>query len=151
MSAATPALNHGFERRGAPVASYLRFDDREIRQMSREPQDVDLVRPESRFEPTAVRQNETVTDLPTYEHHLVCDAQGRYPAQLNDWEICVLQTEMGRQDFSFWYRNPQQPGQSSLGAAYFDNGEYKMVRPDFIFFAVQQDGSVIADIVDKRT
>lgn len=31
-----------------------------------------------------------------------------------------------------------------------DNGEYKMVRPDFIFFAIQQDGAVIADIVDPH-
>jgi hypothetical protein len=123
---------------------------REIRQMSREPQDVDLVRPESRLEMTAARENETVAALPAYDNHLLCDTQGHYPAGLNHWEISVLQTEMQREGFSFWYRNPQQPGQSSLGVAFLDTGQYKIVRPDFIFFARRQDGTVVADIVDPH-
>jgi hypothetical protein len=99
---------------------------------------------------TAARENETIAALPAYDDHLLCDTQGHYPAGLNAWEISVLQTEMAREGFSCWYRNPQQPGQSSLGVAYLDNGQYKIVRPDFIFFATHLDGAVVADIVDPH-
>jgi len=77
------------------------------------------------------------------------DKDGKYPAELNDWERAVVETESKRTGFLFWYRNPQQPGQSSLGVAYKENDEYKIVRPDFVFFS-EQDGKVIADIVDPH-
>lgn len=124
---------------------------KEIQAMSREPQDIALVRPESRFEPTAARENDVVTPLPTYKHHLLCDEQGDYPAEFaSQWEIRVLQAESQRGGFSFWYRNPQYPGQASLGVAYVEDDEYRIVRPDFVFFATQQDGTVVADIVDPH-
>ena len=128
---------------------------REVREMSREPQDVDLLRPEGRLEPSAVREGGVVTELPTYKRHLMCDADHNYPVELNSWERRVLEKESRRQGFIFWYRNPQQPGPSSLGVAYlgkdaYGSDEYKIVRPDFIFFATQADGSVAADIVDPH-
>jgi hypothetical protein len=123
---------------------------RQIREMSAEPQDVDLVRPEGRFEPTKARASDIETTLPTYKRHLLCDVQGDYPAELNNWEVKVVETEAKREDFSFWYRNPQQPGQSSLGIAYLSGEQYGILRPDFIFFATQPDGSVVADIVDPH-
>jgi len=124
---------------------------REVREMSTEPQDVDLVKPEARFEPTSARLNDVETALPTYPNHLLCDEQGHYPAVLNSWEVIVLEKEMGREGFSFWYRNPQQPGQSSLGIAYIATGQYGIVRPDFIFFSKLPDGTVVADIVDPHS
>src|SRR3569833_1536683 len=124
---------------------------RQIREMSAEPQDVDLVKPEARFEPTKARLNDLETALPTYKNHLLCDEQGNYPTELNAWEAKVVETEMKRKDFSFWYRNPQQPGQSSLGVAYLSVEQYGIVRPDFIFFATQTDGTVVADIVDPHS
>ena len=123
---------------------------RQVREMSAEPQDVDLVKPEGRFEPTKVRVNDVETALPTYKNHLLCDTQGNYPAELNGWEAMVVETEMKRQGFSFWYRNPQQPGQSSLGIAYLSGEQYGIVRPDFIFFATEADGQVVTDIVDPH-
>lgn len=123
---------------------------RQVREMSAEPQDVDLVKPEGRFEATKARANEVETALPTYKSHLLCDGQGNYPAELNGWEAKVVEAEMTRQGFSFWYRNPQQPGQSSLGIAYLSGEQYGIVRPDFIFFATAADGSVVADIVDPH-
>ena len=123
---------------------------RQVREMSAEPQDVDLVKPEGRFEPTKARLNDVESPLPTYPHHLLCDAQGNYPASLNAWETKVIETEMKREGFRFWYRNPQQPGQSSLGIAYLSGDQYGIMRPDFIFFATAADGRVVADIVDPH-
>jgi type III restriction enzyme len=124
---------------------------RQIREMSAEPQDVDLVRPEGRFEATKAREAGTETLLPTYAKHLLCDEQGKYPADFrSSWEIKVLEAEMKREGLSFWYRNPQQPGQSSLGIAYLSGEQYGIVRPDFIFFATTPDGAVVADIVDPH-
>lgn len=124
---------------------------RQIREMSAEPQDVDLVKPEAKFEPTKARVNDVETALPTYKSHLLCDEQGNFPAELNTWEVKVVETEMKREGFSFWYRNPQQPGQSSLGIAYLSGEQYGIIRPDFIFFATQADGKVVADFVDPHS
>jgi type III restriction enzyme len=123
---------------------------RQIREMSAEPQDVDLVKPEARFEPTKVRENTFETALPTYKNHLLCDARGDYPADLNAWEVEVVETELKRDGARFWYRNPQQPRQSSLGIAYLAGEQYAILRPDFIFFAEEADGTVVADIVDPH-
>jgi hypothetical protein len=125
---------------------------RQIREMSTEPQDVDLVKPDARYEPTKVREKETETAITTYKNHLLCDAHGNYPADLKStWEVKVVETEMKRDGFKFWYRNPQQPGQSSLGIAYLSGEQYGIVRPDFIFFATKTDGTVLADIVDPHS
>ena len=69
---------------------------------------------------------------------------------MNDWEAAIVETESKRKEFSFWYRNPQYPGQSSLGIAYLDADQYKVVRPDFIFFSSLKDGTVVADIIDPH-
>ena len=123
---------------------------RQVREMSAEPQDVDLVKPQGRFEMTSARVHDVETPLPTYKSHLLSDPKGNYPAVLNTWEVKVVETEMKRQGFGFWYRNPQQPGQSSLGVAYLSGQQYSIVRPDFLFFATQADGSVVTDIVDPH-
>lgn len=122
---------------------------RQIIEMSTEPQSVDLAKPESRYEASKARENEKEIVLPTWKNHLLCDKDGKYPVELNGWESTVIETEAKRTDFRFWYRNPQQPGQSSLGIAYIENEEYKIVRPDFIFFA-EQDGKIVVDLVDPH-
>lgn len=122
---------------------------REIIEMSTEPQGVDLAKPESRYEATKARENGKDTAFPTWKSHLLCDKGGWYPAELNDWEQAVVETESERIGFCFWYRNPQQPGQSSLGIAYVQDEQCKIVRPDFIFFA-QQDSKVVVDLIDPH-
>lgn len=122
---------------------------RQIMEMSTAPQDVDLVKPEAKFEPTKAREKDVETTLPTYKAHLLCDERGDYPVELNSWEQKVLETEAKREGFRFWYRNPQQPGQSSLGIAYLNGEQYGIVRPDFIFFS-EVNGIVVADIVDPH-
>lgn len=123
---------------------------RQIVALSTEPQDVDLVRPVSRVEPTKAREKDsTETDLPTYDKHLLCDEQGSYPAELLAWEKSVLSAEMKRDGFKYWYRNPSHPSQDSLGIAYAIDDDTKIVRPDFLFFA-EQDGEIVADIIDPH-
>jgi hypothetical protein len=123
---------------------------RQIVALSTEPQDVDLAQPVSRFEPTKAREKEDVeTDIPSYKKHLLCDEQGLYPAELKTWEKAVLTAEMERRGFKFWYRNPDRPSQDSLGIAYADGDNTKIVRPDFIFFA-EHNGKVVVDIIDPH-
>ncbi|OTP68148.1 DEAD/DEAH box helicase [Caballeronia sordidicola] len=123
---------------------------RQIVEMSTDPQDVDLVKPEARYEATKARENDKVTVLPTWTNHLLCDQYGKYPAEFKSgWESTVVETEAKRHCFAFWYRNPPQPGQSSLGIAYQEGGQYKIVRPDFLFFA-EQDSKVVVDLVDPH-
>jgi hypothetical protein len=123
---------------------------RQIVALSTDPQDVDLAQPTSRFEPTVVREEDgTEISIPTYEQHLLCDEHGLYPAELKNWEEVVLTAEMQRDGFKFWYRNPDRSGQESLGIAYVDGDDTKILRPDFIFFA-EQDGEIVADIIDPH-
>jgi type III restriction enzyme len=87
--------------------------------------------------------------IPTYKQHLLCDEQGEYPAELGTWEKPVLKAEMDREGFKFWYRNPDRPSQDSLGIAYVEGDDTKIVRPDFIFFA-EKDGKIVADMIDPH-
>lgn len=123
---------------------------RQIVALSTEPQDVDLAQPVSRVEPTKARENDgSEMEIPAYKQHLLCDEQGSYPAELKTWEKAVLAAEMKRDGFKFWYRNPDRPSQDSLGIAYTEGDDTKIVRPDFIFFA-EQDGEVVVDIIDPH-
>jgi hypothetical protein len=123
---------------------------RQIVALSTEPQDVDLARPVSRFETTTAREKDgSETDIPAYKQHLLCDEQGSYPAELQTWEKAVLTAEMERDGSKFWYCNPDRPSQDSLGISYVDGDDTKIVRPDFIFFA-EQDGEIVADIIDPH-
>ena len=98
---------------------------------------------------TAREANGSESPLPTYEHRLMCSEDGKFPAKLgSSWEVKVLKTEMQRQGFQAWYSNPSRSSQDSLGVSYTDNNQVKIVRPDFIFFSTQPDGSIAADIVD---
>ncbi len=122
-----------------------------IRGMSRYPEDIDLTKPLSWMEPTSAREQDgTVTPLPTYTDHLLCTDEGDFPTEMNHWEVQVLEAERKRKGFLAWYRNPSRSSQDSLGIAYMDGELHKILRPDFIFFAKQPDGKVIADIVDPH-
>lgn len=124
---------------------------RQIREMSAKPMDVDLARPRSWMQPTTIRvTNGSETSLPTFERHLLCDEQGMFPDDLNSWEGEVVNAEMSRAGAVAWYRNPSRASQDSLGILYENSGELKIVRPDFVFFVQQEDGTFAADIVDPH-
>jgi len=134
--------------KGLPDARQEEY--RQVREMSSDPQSFDLVRPDARDEATSTLEGDQVKPLPTYSDHLLCKSDGTYPADLNSWEVAVIAAEVKRSGFVSWYRNPQQPGQSSLGVAYKNGDQFKIVRPDFLFFAKQQDGTIVADLVDPH-
>ncbi len=124
---------------------------RQLKVWSADPQDVDLVKPTSGMQATVARDiNGVETPLESYKHHLLCDEKGMFACELNGWESTVLLTEMQRQGFRAWYRNPSRSSQDSLGIAYWIGNEYKIVRPDFLFFSALADGSIVADIVDPH-
>lgn len=124
---------------------------RQIREMSKEPQDIDILKPRAWMLPTiALEADGSETPLPTYSNHLMSDVKGLFPVELNQWELKVLETEMARSGFESWYRNPDRASQDSLAMAYIEAEEYKLLRPDFIFFARKPDGSIAVDIVDPH-
>jgi len=124
---------------------------RSISAFSRKPQDVDLAQPKSWIEVTAIRDADGKESLiPTHENHLLCDTQGHFPATLNGWETAIMDTETKRDGFKFWYRNPNRPSQDSLGIAYKDGDEVKVVRPDFLFFSEVAGKGIVVDIVDPH-
>jgi len=123
---------------------------RQIKQLSAEPQDTDLMRPNTWVENTAFREAGNERPIPSHPRHLLCDEGGMFPAELNDWESKVLARELTRKGFEAWYRNPGRASQESLAIPYEDNAQTKLLRPDFIFFSTKPDGSVEADIVDPH-
>ncbi len=154
-TAATKLASEWFDQYRAAIRglSHERQDEyRQLKGMSDEPQDVDLAQPTSRLEMTEIREeNGTKKPIPTFENHLLCGADGKYPAQLaTSWESKVLKTEMGREGFVAWYRNPAHASQDSLGISYKEGKTFGIVRPDFVFFAKAADGTIVVDIVDPH-
>lgn len=124
---------------------------RQIRELSANPLDVFLARPKAWLQPTMAREaNGTETPLPRYEKHMLCDGDGLFPDELNIWERAVLEAEAAKDGRVAWYRNPARASQDSLGIVYDDVDDKRIVRPDFVFFSQQADGTIIADIVDPH-
>lgn len=125
---------------------------RQIQEMSDQPQDVDLTKPQSWLAHQAERSADgEEVPLPVYEKHLLADESGQFPMDFaSDWERQVLQTETTRTGFIAWYRNPGRASQDSLAVAYEMDGGVKMMRPDFVFFFTNTDGSIGASIIDPH-
>lgn len=125
---------------------------RDIRAMSAKPLDTIIAPPKSWMQPTTERQpNGTEKPLDRYEKHLLCDGEGQFPVDYGSaWEKKVLSVELGQDGLLGWYRNPGRPSQDSLGITYEEDGETKIMRPDFIFFVRQADGTVAVEIVDPH-
>jgi type III restriction enzyme len=105
-----------------------------------------------------LRQNERAAtkdrngdDLPRYGSHVFADADGMYPADLNDWERTVVASELARDGFVAWYRNPGTATPASLRIAYQnDEEEWASLQPDFIVVSRRTDGTLGASIVDPH-
>jgi type III restriction enzyme len=124
---------------------------RVLKSWSREPVDIELIKPASWIVPTMVLENENETILPTFEKHLLSDENKLFPCDLNKWELEVLQKELARDGSLGWYRNPSSATHESLGISYYHDKKHSIVRPDFMFFAKKKDGSITADIIDPHS
>jgi type III restriction enzyme len=119
---------------------------RDLKSWSREPVDIDLVKPTTWMEPTTIKENDEEKELPFFDKHLMCDAAGKFPALLNPSETKVVEIESGRGDNVGWYRNPSKGSQDSLGVSYEMDDKHSIVRPDFLFFSKKADGSIVVDM-----
>lgn len=137
-------------RKGLPDERQTAYD--RIESMASTPERISITVPTLAQTDRRVRDPEgNVADLPTFTGHLMCTENGTTPADLNGWERRVLDTEMARQSFLAWYRNPARAARESLAVAYRDgDNEWKALRPDFIFFTRRTDGSVGVDLVDPH-
>lgn len=133
-------------------------DDRQatyndIQALSTEPQRVTLTSPVLRREETKKRDQDGAEHLlPARAYHLLSDSNGEFPiGGLNDWETRVLDRELDFPGTLAWYRNPPRASQDSLAVSYRDGqGQWKAMRPDFLFFRNLDDGSIVASIVDPH-
>ena len=123
---------------------------REISELSAAPFDVRLAKPSSRLQPTKALEGGKETELPLFTEHLLCDAEGQFPDELNRWEIYVQSVEMSRDRRIGWYRNPSRTSQDSLGIVYDYAGQTAIMRPDFLFFSENASGEIVVDIVDPH-
>ena len=71
------------------------------------------------LQPTVeVKEDGTEQALPLYDQHLLCDENGKFPANMNSWELEVLAKEAESEGFVAWYRNPSSASPESLGVTY---------------------------------
>lgn len=123
-----------------------------IEGMSTRPEKISVTRPKMAQTDRQVREasgQEHV--LPTRTGHLMAAEDGSVPTDLNAWEHAVLDAEMAQPGFLAWYRNPARATKESLAIAYRDGmGEWKALRPDFLFFGTHHDGTVAVDLVDPH-
>lgn len=123
-----------------------------LESMSTTPEPISLIVPKNGQADTKLRHPDgTEVALPTREMQLLASADGTVPITLNEWERKVLDSEAAQQGFQGWYRNPDRAAKDSLAVAYKDEvGDWKALRPDFLFFGTNQDGSVAVDLVDPH-
>lgn len=124
------------------------YDD--IRGQAREPE----------LTPTQIRKVQRVEggteagdDLGRYKLHVLGDESGEWPLdpKFNEWEITVLDQELDRKSVVAWYRNPSDAGKYSVRVPYKQDGEWKSLQPDFIFFDRNAADEIVASIVDPHS
>jgi type III restriction enzyme len=134
---------HILNTAGATRDAYTR-----VKEQTTVPETVTVQLRQNERSPTKDRKGD---DLPRYGSHVFADADGMYPAELNDWERTVVASELGRDEFVAWYRNPGTATPASLRIAYQnDEGEWASLQPDFIFVSRRTDGTLAASIVDPH-
>ena len=120
----------------------------EIRGMSPQSQVIEIKRPRIRTEET---EDADGNKLETRSGHLMSDDNGNFPiSTLNQWEIDVLDKEMGRSEFQAWYRNPSRPSVDALAIVYQNGqGHWRRMCPDFLFFHGDSENMKVS-IVDPH-
>jgi hypothetical protein len=122
----------------------------EITAMSTDPQLISMALPKNRQEETKRLVGGSEQLLERRPLHLLADEEGMFPVgKLNPDEIEVLDAEIAHGNLLAWYRNPTG-GRDSMSLAYQDrHGDWRTLRPDFLFF-IDSDKGVQANIVDPH-
>lgn len=122
----------------------------EITAMSTDPQLISMALPKNRQEETKRLVGGSEQLLERRPLHLLADEEGMFPVgKLNPDEIAVLDAEIAHANLLAWYRNPSG-GRDSMSLAYQDrHGDWRTLRPDFLFFVDGEKG-VQANIVDPH-
>ena len=120
--------------------------------MSTQPERISLTPPKvAQADRKAREKDGSEHDLPVRRLHLTAAEDGTVPIDLNEWERKVLDSESKQPGFKAWYRNPSRATKESLAVAYKDGGgDWKAMRPDFVFFGSQHDGKIVVDLVDPH-
>lgn len=129
---------------GATRNDYLRVQEQSV-----DPEPVDLILRDN--VKTATRDGDGNL-LPMFSGHLYSDGDdGQFPVTLNKWERAVVETEIGRQSFVAWYRNPSRATAAALRIAYqTDAGDWTSLQPDFLVISRRDDGSLGVSIIDPH-
>ncbi|CAI9411644.1 DEAD/DEAH box helicase [Aestuariimicrobium sp. T2.26MG-19.2B] len=137
-------------RKGLPDEPQAEYD--RIQGMSTHPERISLRAPKvTQADRKAREKDGTEHDLPVRTGHLMVSEDGTTPIDLNEWERKVLDSETAQPGFKAWYRNPSRATNESLAIAYKDGtGDWKAMRPDFLFFGSQHDGKIVVDLVDPH-
>ncbi|MBE3065500.1 MAG: DEAD/DEAH box helicase family protein [Spirochaetes bacterium] len=89
--------------------------------------------------------------LPSFGGHIYSDRDGKFPAQLNQWEEDTVRAEVARPSFVAWYRNPQRATPNALRIPYQDEaGKWSSLQIDFLIVSRRDDGTLAASIVDPH-
>jgi hypothetical protein len=108
----------------------------------------DTILPSTRLEESV---DENQEPYPTKDRHLFSNAEGLSPtSNLNEWEMQVLEAELGRETCIAWYRNPSRATESAIRIPYRTKDKWSSMQPDFLFFSRKADGSLCASIVDPH-
>ncbi len=90
--------------------------------------------------------------LPRFAGHVYANTQEGFPADLNSWEIQIVQAEVSRPSSIGWYRNPSRPTPAALRIAFQNDAEkWTSLQPDFIVISRRDDLSLAASIVDPHS
>jgi len=137
-------------RKGLPEERQVEYD--RLEGMSTQPERISLTVPKTAQVESKVREADgSERLLPTRLLHLMAAEDETYPIDLNEWERKVVDSEAEQPGFKGWYRNPARATKESLAISYRDGtGEWKALRPDFIFFTIDHAGKVVADLVDPH-
>ncbi len=111
----------------------------------------EAVRIELRANEKAATKNGSGGDLPTFKGHIYSNADGKFPADFNDWETEVVTQEIARPSFVAWYRNPSRAMPNALRIAYRDDaGSWTSLQVDFLVVSRRDDGTLAVSIVDPH-
>jgi hypothetical protein len=128
---------------GATRDAYTRVQEQTI--------DPEIVTVQLRQNERAATKDAKGIDLPRFRGHVFSDADGTFPTALNEWERAVVETELARDGFVAWYRNPGSATPASLRIAYQNDEEaWASLQPDFIVVSRRSDGTLGASIVDPH-